>query len=139
MRKTYRSLVYKDLDTYVMVNGQKTLIQFRGGSLQPPINGIYVSDDPVVIEAMDKDRGNGTSFICILSEGAVEAPKAEPKKATEEDPQEELQKVFGITNLQDAKNYLLKNIEGLTLSKMPNAASVKNVAAKNGIKFPELQ
>lgn len=142
-RKVYRSLVYKDLDTYIVIDGVKTLIQFRGGSLQPPINGIYVTQDPKVIKAMDSDRGNGTSFICIASEGEEgpeEDVKAEVKK---EKPQvfdqPQMKQVPGIFTIQDVKEYLLKNIDGLKPVQMPNAKSVENMAAKHGLVFPDLK
>jgi hypothetical protein len=143
MRNVYRSLIYKTLDTYVMVDGVKTLIPFRGGSLQPPVNGIFVTDNPNVIKAMNKDSGYGTSFICISSEGDPEPEKAPEKTAPEKEAPKapevaEKKTVPGITNLQEAKEYLLKNIEGLKLANMPNTKSVKNLMAKNGFEFPDL-
>ena len=144
MRKVYRSLIYKTLDTYIMVDGQKTLIEFRGGTLQPPINGIFVTDNPNVIKAMDKDSGYGTSFTCISSEGDPKPEKAPPRGPVlkEEVPKTpeviEKKTVPGITNIQEAKEYLLKNIEGLKLANMPNTKSVKNLMVKNGFEFPDL-
>lgn len=158
-RKVYRSLVYKDLDTYIVVNGNKVRIEFRGGSLQPPINGIFVATDPDVIRAIDKDSGLGRSFICISSEGE---PDPEPKDEDfdEDEPEEEPVKkpakkttpkppvletppeaklVEGVTTIQDAREYLLKNIEGLKPQNIPNPKSVENLAAKNGIVFPDLK
>jgi hypothetical protein len=153
MRKIYRSIVYKDLSTYVMVNGQKTLVQFKGGSLQPPVNGTYVTDDPDMIRALDKDNGNGKTFRCIHSEGEplpeekpqvtvkVEAAtmKVKPEAIPTIEKEAKEKEVPGIKTLQQAKEYLLKNIEGLSPSQMPNAASVKNQAAKHGIKFIDLK
>jgi len=141
IRKTYRSLVYKELDTYVLVDGVKRLIQFRGGSLQPRINGIYVTEDPKVVEAMDSDRGNGTSFVCIRSEG--ESEPAEKKKTVKpaekkKEPGEDLEEVPGITNLQDARNYMLSRYEDLRPSQLNNTIMVKAQAVKKGIKFTEL-
>ena len=43
-----------------------------------------------------------------------------------------------INTVQDARKYLADNVEGLTLSKLPNATAVKNAAAKNNIVFPNL-
>lgn len=138
LRKVYRSLVYKDLDTYVMVDGIKTLVQFRGGSLQPRINGIFVSDDADIIAAMDKDRGNGTSFTCISVTGEP-AKKAEPVKFAEPEEENEVTQITGVTTLQEVREFLLKNVEGLTPAKMPNIKSVMNLAAKNGYEFPDLK
>jgi len=144
MTKTYRSLVYKDLDIYIVVNGIKTLTQFRGGSLQPPVNGIFSTSNPDYIKAMDKDSSNGIAFACIRSEGVPEKaktktePEGETKVSGTPEPAEK-KTVPGITNLQEAKEYLLKNIEGLTMAKMPNAKSVTNLAEKYEIEFPDLK
>jgi len=146
-RKSYRSLIYKDLDTYIMVDGVKTLIQFRGGSLQPPINGIFVTQDPKVIKAMDSDRGLGTSFVCISSEGVPEpeegkgrAPKNNAPFGSNVPPDApESKEVPGIFTIQDAREYLLKEIDGLKPANLPNPKSVENLAAKHGIVFPDLK
>lgn len=149
LRKTYRSLVYKDLDTYVMVNGQKVLIQFRGGSLQPAINGIFATSDPDLIRALDKDRGNGTSFKCIHVDGKEEPEPRKPETQKTKEPENkgddedqdkdsELKEVPGISTLQDARNYLLANVEGLKPSQVNNTGQVRACAAKNGITFPDL-
>lgn len=143
-RKVYRSLVYKDLDTYIMVDGVKTLVQFRGGSLQPPINGIFVTQDPAVIKAMDKDRGLGTSFVCIASDGEPDPEDEDEKpKIRKEAPKvfdaPQMKNVPGIFTLQDVREYLLKEIEGLKPAQMPNAKSVENLAAKHGFVFPDLK
>jgi hypothetical protein len=139
LRKTYRSLIYKDLDTYVMVNGTKRLITFRGGSLQPPINGIFVADDPDLIKAMDNDRGNGTSFICVQTSGSPEKAKSEALKAVQTEAPVEKTQIQGIKTLQEAKEFLLVNVEGLKAAQMPNSKSVLNQAAKNGFEFPDLK
>lgn len=153
-RKVYRSLVYKDLDTYIVVNGQKVRIEFRGGSLQPPINGIFVATNPDVIKAMDHDSGLGRSFTCIVSEGEPD-PEPEDEDSDEDEPKvvpdkkpakkaqvheiPEMKEVPGITTIQDAREYLLKEIEGLKPQNIPNPKSVENLAAKNGIVFPDLK
>jgi hypothetical protein len=139
IRKTYRSLVYKELDTYVLVDGVKRLIQFRGGSLQPRINGIYVTEDPKVIEAMDSDRGNGTSFVCIRSEGEPDEKKKTVKPVEKKkEPVEDIEEVPGITNLQDARNYMLSRFQDLRPSQLNNTIMVRAQAVKKGIKFTEL-
>jgi len=120
------------------------LTQFRGGSLQPPVNGIFSTSNPDYIKALDNDSSNGIAFACIRSEGVPEKvkpiadPKGETKDSATPGPAKK-QIVPGITNLQEAKEYLLKNIEGLTMAKMPNAKSVTNLAEKHEIEFPDLK
>ena len=150
-RKTYQSIHYKDLDTYVSVNGVKTLIIFRGGTLKPKVNGKVSTDDPALIKAMDNDPGNGTSFRCISIEGEAEpsvrenpvipSKAKEKKQEPEDDTQDrnpEITKVEGISTVQAARDYLLNNVPELTASKIPNGAAVKNVAAANNILFVDL-
>ncbi len=169
-RKTYQSIHFIELDTYIMVGGHKKLIQFRGGSLKPRINGRYTTDDPKEIEVLDKDaKRPGISFKLIHSEEIpdkvteeptvapmVKKAPAEPiKKQTLPEEAKEVEEfkdqeeaspatsvgyktVPEITTVQDARKYLADNVEGLTLSKLPNATAVKNAAAKNNIVFPNL-
>lgn len=172
IRKTYQSIHFIELDTYIMMGGHKKLVQFRGGSLKPRINGRYSTDDPKEIEVLDKDaQRSGASFKCIHSEGTpdqVTVKKEQPSKpsvtaktepvASEQDTPkgdtndsgefkdqgEEPAGSVGyktvpeINTVQDARKYLADNVEGLTLSKLPNATAVKNAAAKNNIVFPNL-
>ena len=139
LRKVYQSLVYKTLDIYIVVNGKRKLIQFRGGSLEPRINGSYTTTDPDEIEVLDKDSANGICFKCSYSEGEPERkeePKQEPEKTNTET---KLKEISGISSLQDARNYLLANLTGLVPSKVNTTNMVKKVAADNGLVFTDLQ
>ena len=170
IRKIYQSIHFIELDTYIMVGGHKKLVQFRGGSLKPRINGRYTTNDPKEIEVLDKDAQRpGASYKCIHTEGTpdiVTLKKEQPVKAKAEDNPapattdaaeagakdseefkdqgEDLAGSVGyktvpeINTVQDARKYLADNVEGLTLSKLPNATAVKNAAAKNNIVFPNL-
>lgn len=144
IRKTYQSVHFTTLSTYVMVNGQKVLIQFQGGTLRPRRNGIYTTEDPAIIAALDARAGK--SFRCIHTEGT---PTQESKSNSSKDVKKEddksrntpdvLKEVPEVTNIIEARNYLVANIEGMTSAKLPNMQSVINTASKNGISFPNLQ
>lgn len=164
--KTYQSIHFIELDTYIMVGGNKKLIQFRGGSLKPRIMGRYTTKDPDEIVALDRaTRRPGASFKCIATEGApdvVESPRPGPKppapppgptkeqselqgEAPDQDEREDLTEateglklIPEVTTVKAAREYLANNIEGLTLSRLPNLAAVKNAAEKNNIAFPNL-
>ena len=163
-RKTYQSIHFIELDTYIMVNGHKKLIQFRGGSLKPRINGRYSTSDPAEIEVLDKDvKRAGASFKCVYQEEIPDKVITKPEQTGEasikdkpvekkQEPEEfkdqddnvlpesiGVKTVPDITAVQDARKYLVANVEGLTLSKLPNITAVKNAAAKNNIVFPNLQ
>lgn len=144
IRKTYQSIHFTSLSTYVSVNGQKVLIQFQGGALRPRRNGIYTTDDPAIIAALDARAGK--SFRCIHVEGKPtqenkpETSKEEKKEANKsESSPEGLKEVPEVTNVVEARNYLIANVEGITSAKLPNMQSVINAASKNGISFPNLQ
>ena len=162
-RKTYQSIHYIELDTYIMVGGHRKLIQFRGGSLKPRINGRYTTSDPAEVEVLDKDaKRPGASFKCVYSEEipertfnikevTAEASNEVKSEATQPEPEEfkdqsedisaqsmGVKSVPEINTVQEARKYLAANVEGLTLSKLPNATAVKSAAAKNNIVFPNL-
>lgn len=160
-RKVYQAVNYQYLDTYVMVRGQKTLIQFRGGTLSPKMNGKYSTDDPDVIAALDEDikrSGSRASFSCIHTEGSpdseevkkADAPKAEePKKEAPEgdgnppDDDPELPvyvEVPGITTVQAAKEYLLDRFKDeVKISHLANKEAVIKVATQKYVKFIDLK
>lgn len=158
-RKVYQSVHFQTLDTYVMVKGQKVLIQFTGGSLKPKINGTYSTSDPDVIAAMDKGIVPDAAYKCISVDTTPDPPSAKPSEpaAKEDPPAKDLanvpdkdpegappadgsfKEVPGIATVQAAKDYLLANIEGLTQSRLPNGTAVKAVAAENKIHFTDLK
>jgi hypothetical protein len=138
-RKTYQSLTYQTLSMYVLVNGQKRLVQFKGGTLKPKMNGKYITDDPQMIAALDTDSANGKMFKCIAVETNDEAKEpTEDQPVATEDPKDVI-KVTGIKTAQSARDYLLQNIPDLSSTKLPNLTTIKEVAAANSIKFVDLQ
>ena len=88
---------------------------------------------------MDSDRGNGTSFVCIRSEGEPDEKKKTVKPVEKKkEPVEDIEEVPGITNLQDARNYMLSRFQDLRPSQLNNTIMVRAQAVKKGIKFTEL-
>lgn len=157
IRKTYQAIRYQFLDINVMVGGKRTLIQFRGGTLRPKINGKYSTNDPAVIEALDKRAGK--SFRCIRTEGSPDVKKDEVKskapsatKAQEGNKESEvtvdpsdqtetgksLKEVIEVTTMQEAREFLVSSVEGMSPGKLPNNQAIKNAAVKNGFSFPNL-
>ena len=146
VRKIYQSLEFKSLDTYELVNGVKTVIQFRSGSLNPSAKGQFTTTNPHIIEAMDHSTSNGITFKCIHTETfddgkelpaapVIEAePEHEPELAANEEPAEQ---VPDISTVQAARAYLVERFQ-IPISKLPNAASVRKAAAANKIEFIDL-
>jgi hypothetical protein len=133
----------------------KTLVQFRGGNLQPPVNGIFSTDNPLMIKALDKDSSYGRSFTCIRTEGEPEPPKPLPKEETplpiaavrrtvskkepKKEPETGPKQVPGIKTLQEARNYLLVNFPELKPSQLNNTVMVKGQATKREIEFVDFK
>jgi len=139
VQKTYQSIEFMQFDTAVMVNGQKVLLEFRGGSLDPKRNGTYQTNDPGVIVAMDatiKRAGKACGFECIHEDIAIiDEDDNKVKNLTE---------VPGITTVTAARQWLLeasekKEIaEGITAGMIKNRTDVLRIADENNIKFVDL-
>lgn len=157
-RKVYQAVDYQYLDTYVMVNGQKTLIQFRGGTLSPKMNGKYSTDDPAVIAALDGDikrSGSRASFTCIHTEELPDADGAKKPKVVpipdsgapagdgnppDGDHKLPVTEIPGIETVQAAKEYLLDKFKDeVKISHLTNKEAVIKVAAQKNIKFTDLK
>jgi hypothetical protein len=138
-QKTYQSTQFIQLDTYVLINGQKRLVEFRGGSLDPKRNGIYSTSDPEVIEQMDaylKRIGpEKASYKCIHEEVLLED---EPVKKSE------TREVPEVTTVTAAKQWLVDASEkgeikeGITPNQIKNRTDVLRIAQENGINFIDL-
>lgn len=156
MKRIYQSKHYQELDTYVSVNGTKRLVQFRGGSLKPKVNGKFSTTDPALIAAMDKDAARpGASYKVILKEDdpapapvkedpappappapEPEDPETPPKDTTDENPK--TLSAEDVKTFHQARKFLTENIEGLTNGMLPNMIAIKEMAAKHNIVFPNL-
>lgn len=148
LRKTYQSIHYQILDTYIVVNGVKKPVLFRGGSLKPRINGKYTTTDPDEIAVLDADaKRPGAEYRCIQSVGIADQERSEsqePSFKVSPEPvdgtviTEGLASVEEVKTVKDAREYLLSHVVGMTVSKLPNTNAIKNAAAKNNILFPNL-
>jgi len=128
--KTYQALHYQSYEMYVMFQGKRTLISFRGGSLRPPINGKFQTTDPVLQDILAKDSSNGISFKEISSFDDEAEPVIEKS---------DIKKAEGINTVQGARDYLLAKIDGLTQGSLPNKTAVMAIAEKYKIAFPDLK
>jgi len=141
-QKTYQSVHYVQLDTYLKVKGQRTLIEFRGGTLEPKRNGTYNCTDPDVIEALDaniKRIGPRCSYKCIHEEILLEDDS--PKKKT---GNAVIRDVPAINTVTAGREWLINASisgqieEGITPSMIKNRTDVLRIAEENGIRFIDL-
>jgi hypothetical protein len=142
-QNTYIALENIQFDTYVMVGSNRVLIQFRGGTLEPRRNGTFTTNDPKLIEAMDKDSGINKTFKLFHSD--VVLTEEVPAPGSQEDRKDWL-KVEGTTTVQKAKDWLInasKNKEhgvkdGLLSSQIANKSTVLALAEEFHIEFVDL-
>ena len=138
-QKTYQATQAVQLDTYVSVNGQKVLIEFRGGTLDPRINGRYQTSNPDIIAALDADIvrvGPACTFKCIHEELLIEDDPLSDDLTEKEIP--------GVKTVTAAKTWLVEASEqgiikkGITAGMIKNRTDVLRIAAENKVTFTEL-
>lgn len=171
MKKTqnvYRAVEFMTLDTYIKVDGKPVLVEFRGGILKPRSNGIYVTNDPKMIAAMNSDSGLNKSFV-LVSTTQVEDGLPEPQTSKPEATGASTGPDLGITGTEGAatgdigtdgptagstneftsvpeintvgkaREYLVEHVKDLKVSTLPNKEAVIAVAAENKIIFVDLK
>lgn len=138
-QKTYQSTQAIQLDTYVKVKGQRVLIEFRGGTYDPRKNGLYRTNDPTIIAALDADIervGRNCTFKCIHEEVLLE-----DDPITEALEEKEIPDVKTVTA---AKAWLIEAsaqgliTKGITSSMIKNRTEVLAIAEANKVKFIDL-
>lgn len=143
-RKVYQLKHFLQLETSTVVDGKKVAIKFSGESLYPRIPGRFEATDPELIAAMDADMkraGSSCAYRCISAEGDDKTKDFEPVEPEEGAPANatDFIKVEEVKTLQEAKEYLVKYVGGMTASRIPNKQAVLNAAKENKIEFPNLQ
>lgn len=138
-QKTYQATQSVQLDTYVSVNGKAVLIEFRGGTLDPRINGRFQTSNPDIIAALDADIarvGASCTFKCVHEEVLID----DDPLMEELDPKE----IPGIKTVTAAKTWLVEASEkglikkGITAGMIKNRTDVLAIAAENKVTFTEL-
>lgn len=145
--KTYRAVRNLELHTYIEVQGKQVYIPFTGGSLSPRVsNGTYSTNNPLIQKALESSPRYKRDFICISASPIIEK-KAQPQdqviqdEAQEEEAQgeTELKAIEDITTVQDAKDFLARELAGVSKASLTNKTKVLEVAAQHGYDFPALK
>jgi hypothetical protein len=142
-QKTYQSTRFIQLDTYVLVNGQRVLVEFRGGSIEPiRRNGIFSTSNADLIKQMDADieriGADRASYKCIHEEVLIDDL---PEKDNIVLPE---RSVTDIKTVTAARGWLLDASEAGTITKGITSGMIKNrtdvlrIAGENNVKFPDL-
>jgi hypothetical protein len=139
-QKTYQSTQAIQLDTYVMINGQRTLIEFRGGTYDPRKHGLYRTSNEDIIKALDADIARvgaaNCTFKCIHEEILVD-DEEEREPVTEKN-------IPNVKTVTAAKAWLVEASEqgiitkGITTGMIKNRTDVLKIAGENGVTFTDL-
>ena len=130
MYKIYQSIRYQTYYLKVKIGSKIVDIPFTGGSLSPvKVMGKFSTSDKKIIEALDNHSQLGKNFKCIK----VVEPKVEDSPV-----KEGFKDVSGITTVQDAKEWLVQNLEGIKVSDLTNKVKVLMCAEANKINFTNL-
>ncbi len=135
--KVYQHLKWLEHHTYIFIDGKRLPISFQGGVLAPKkVRGTYVTASPSIQQAMDNDPRNGMLWRCIKGDGPVKKTK---KTQHTVGKQTELQDVAGVNTIQEAKEFLLANVEGLDGAALTNKRVVLETATLAGYRFPQIK
>lgn len=137
------------------VEGKRQWIEFKG--LRSQHKGTYTTDDPRIMEALEKRNGYGIEYVVTSTQGEPEKKPNPPAPDTTEEspvtpivppvadiqppvqnPNPSTKVVPGIKSAAKAREYLLENIEDMKMSELSNKEKVLAVAAAHKISFPDL-
>lgn len=151
IRKTYQSIRYPYYYTNVVVDGKIIRISFESASRRGAhyINGKYSTSDPKIQKELEKSPSLNIEYR-ILEERVLEDDNPEGNNPTinpadledinpanPNDPS--LKIVEEITMVQDARDWLIKNIKEVTHRQVRNRAQILQVAKEHKVKFPNLK
>ncbi len=131
MNKIYQAIGTLELHTNIQVGADVIRVSFVGGSMYPQRkNGTYATTDKDVQEAIEASKGFNVRYKLI-----EEIPTEED---TADDNRGELMVLEDITTVQQAKEYLLQNYEGLSANKLRTISQINEVCRELGLSMPNL-
>lgn len=141
--KTYELTRKGSLHTNFMVDKNKVFVDFiKVQPNNPNAKGVFVTNDKELQKAIETDNSFDVLFRLVKVHG-----KDDEKKETEKTVDTGLSgtnttgktEVPEVNTVQEAKNYLLDKIEGLTHRDVSNKEKVLEVAEANGYVFPNVE
>ena len=123
MTKTYISLNVKNLSTSVRTTTGRAYITFREYK--------FITSNPIIQKAIEKDSGYGTEFIELKNE----SPKNLKIKKNTVKPS--LVSINTVSNRQQALEYLSSEFK-IELESNTQIPKLQEIAEQYGIKFPNL-
>jgi hypothetical protein len=160
IRKTYTAKYKNRLQVYALVDGKPVLCEFKNASrTNSLIRGSFSTNNPLLIEALEKDPGFGKKYELSYSSkdesGVVDAlevrsleinpPVVKAEEVTKEsviipevkkeDSDQPIADKVTVDNVQGAKEYLRNKFPELTARQLGNRYMVLEVAKEKGIVF----
>ena len=136
MRKriTYEIHGQVERNSYFRIGKALVRIDFTGGAINS--TGVYpaqyTTDNPLFQRAIE----NSNAFRCgEIKRGKVEVLD-DGKKAVEEPDEPQCTVVAEVTNMQQARAFLMAEPYNCQLSQLQNKTSIKCVAKANSVSFP---
>ncbi|MEC7753778.1 MAG: hypothetical protein VYB44_07095 [Bacteroidota bacterium] len=123
------------------------LVEFKGGTRSQGnlVPGTFKTDDPDIIKSLEESKNFNKKWKLIFDSNSPQTKSTSKAKNTEPevnlnvDNADNDSKTFPeVTTGQEAKQILLKEIEGLKVSEVNSKKQILEVAHKNGISFPNL-
>lgn len=160
MTKTYQAIGWISIKKEIVINGKHIKILFTGGKRHPKkVFGTYQTDDKAIQKALESDPQFNKDYRLMGKKTPVEQnPSADEaiaflKKENErlqrenselkaeinlmKKPEEEkVRLVEGVTNAQQAKDYLVKEF-GHDPEKLKNKMLIMNASKKYKVAFPD--
>lgn len=141
VRKTYQTM-YNILQLqhwFKLKNGRKVLVEFLGGGFKPrKTHGRFATDNPELIEAMESSGDYNKQFKLYSEVEVEDVSDVIDQSNVVKLGAPELKEVGGITTVQAAREFLVKNFTEVTYSMVPNKLAVLKEAEKLGLVFLDL-
>jgi hypothetical protein len=127
--KVYEANCLK-LIKFVKISGKSIECPFVNGIRTPlPIGGRYGTRFIEIQECLEKSPDFGKKFKLISTE--------EPKKEETEETKIQITPIGGITNGQQAKEYIIRNYPGTTFRVLANKQMILQFAKEHNIEFTD--
>ncbi len=151
--KTYQSIQYPYYYTNVVIDGKMIRIGFESVSKRGSyyIYGKFGTSDPRIQEELEKSPAFNVRYRLIDTKeyndgNPMDTPQGDSDKTSQDDTKfpsskdpDDKQSVPEVTRVQEARDWLVKNINEVTYTQVRNKEMVLRVAKEYKVSFPNLK
>lgn len=147
IHKTYQSIQYPYYYTNVVIDGKIIRIGFESVSKRGSyyIYGKYGTSDPRIQRGLESSPAFNVRYR-LIDEKEFNDGEAETKTSTSQDNSQQSlgedstgQSVLEVAKVQEARDWLVKYVPGVTYSQVRNRELALKVAKEHKIAFPNLK